>query len=70
MSELIPPVKEGDEIEVVIISTGKEKDGVAKVSGFTVFVPHAAVGETVRIRIKRVLKTYAFAEVVTDKEEN
>lgn len=58
------PVKEGEEYDVEIVSVGGQGDGVAKIEGLTIFVPGASRGDKVRIRIKKLLKTYAFAEVI------
>lgn len=55
----------GDEIEVTIESTGAKGDGIAKVNNFVVIVPGAKEGEKVKVRITRVLKKMAFAEIVT-----
>ncbi len=59
------PVEMGDEIEVTIESTGAKGDGIAKVNNFVVIVPGAKEGEKVKVRITRVLKKMAFAEIVT-----
>jgi 23S rRNA (uridine2552-2'-O)-methyltransferase len=61
---LTGPVRAGDELEVEIVDEGEEGDGIARVEGFTVFVPDATVGETVRVRIKDVKPSFAFAERV------
>jgi len=58
------PIKEGDEIEVTIESTGAKGDGVAKIDNFVVIVPGAKEGQTVRVRITRVLRKMAFGEIV------
>ena len=58
------PVNQGDEIDVTIESTGAKGDGIAKVNNFVVIVPGAKEGEKVRIKITRVLKKMAFAEIV------
>jgi 23S rRNA (uridine2552-2'-O)-methyltransferase len=61
---LTGPVRAGDELEVEIVDEGEEGDGIARVEGFTVFVPDAAVGESVRVRIDDVKPSFAFAERV------
>lgn len=60
------PVKVGDELDVKIESVGSQGDGVAKVDGFVLFVPGAKEGETVRVKVTRVLRKVGFAEVVGD----
>lgn len=58
------PVKVGDEIEVNIEAVGEKGDGIAKKDGFVIFVPNTKQGDTVKIRITRVLRKVSFAEVV------
>lgn len=61
---MVPPVKVGDELEVKIESVGEKGDGVAKVSGFVLFVPGAKEGQTVKVKVTRVLRKVGFAEIV------
>jgi len=56
------PVESGDELTVEITDEGREGDGIARVDGFTVFVPDGDVGEEVEIRIDDVKPRFAFAE--------
>ena len=62
------PVKEGDIVELTIESTGAKGDGVAKVENFVVIVPGAKEGDTVKVRITRVLRKMAFADLLSDDE--
>lgn len=59
-----PPVKEGNLYELKIEDVGKEGDGIARINGFVIFVPNTKVGEAVQVRVTRVLRKLAFAEVV------
>lgn len=59
-----PPVEVGDVVDVKVEAIGSGGDGIAKVEGFVVFVPGTSVDDEVSIRVNRVLKKYAFAEVV------
>jgi 23S rRNA (uridine2552-2'-O)-methyltransferase len=59
---LTAPVAAGDERTVDIVEEGREGDGIARVDGFTVFVPDTTVGEEVEIRIDEVKPRFAFAE--------
>jgi len=61
---LTAPVREGDELAVTIEDEGSEGDGIAKVEGFTLFVPGAETGETVDVRVTDVKPRYGFAERV------
>jgi 23S rRNA (uridine2552-2'-O)-methyltransferase len=56
------PVRAGDELEVDVEDVGSEGDGIAKVEGFTLFVPGADVGETLRVRVTDVKPRFGFAE--------
>lgn len=58
------PVNQGDELEVTIESTGAKGDGIAKVNNFVVIVPGVKQGDKVKVKVTRVLKKMAFAEVV------
>ena len=59
-----PPVKMGDELEVKIEAVGEKGDGIAKKDGFVLFVPNTQEGQTVKIRVTKVLRKVGFAEVV------
>jgi len=58
------PVKVGDVLDVKIVGVGKEGDGFARVSGFVIFIPNSKEGESHKIRIVKVLKSYAFGEII------
>jgi 23S rRNA (uridine2552-2'-O)-methyltransferase len=63
-NRLTAPVRPGEEHEVEIVDTGEEGDGVARIEGFTIFVPDTEEGETVRVRIEDVKPRFGFAEPV------
>lgn len=58
------PVKEGDEIDVKIEAIGEKGDGIAKKDGFVIFIPGVSEGESVRIRVGKVLRKMAFGEKI------
>ncbi len=58
------PVEEGKEYTVTITDVGSQGDGVAKIDGFIVFVPETKVGQTVKVKVVRVMNKSAFARVV------
>ncbi len=60
--ESTAPVEVGETYEVTIEDIAREGDGIARVEGFVIFVPQTQVGDTVNIRITRVLRKFAFAE--------
>ncbi|MFC6615300.1 translation initiation factor IF-2 subunit beta [Halopenitus salinus] len=57
-------VEEGTTYEVEIVGTGRKGDGVAERGEYTIFVPGASEGETVRAYIENVSGTLAFARQV------
>jgi 23S rRNA (uridine2552-2'-O)-methyltransferase len=63
-SRLTAPVRAGDEFDVEIVDTGREGDGIAKVEGYTLFVPGAEEGETVTVAVTDVKPRFGFAERV------
>ena len=64
------PVKEGDELDVKIEAVGDKGDGVAKVEGFVLFIPGTKAGETVKVKITKVLKKVGFAEKIGSAEKS
>ena len=61
-----PPVSEGEEYDVTIDAVGEKGDGIARVSGFVLFVPNTNAGERKRVKITKVLAKVGFAEVIGD----
>ena len=57
-------VEKNKEYIVDIIDNGFEGDGIAKIEGFTIFIPNAIKGEKVKILIVKVLKSLAFGKVI------
>ncbi len=63
------PVKVGEEFEVKIESMSKRGDaGVAKVEGLVIFVAGTNVGDTAKIRITKVGRGYATAEIAATSD--
>ena len=62
---LTAPIREGDELTVDVVDVGSEGDGIAKVDGYTLFVPDAAAGDTVDVRVVDVKPNFGFAERVS-----
>ena len=56
------PVKENQEIEVIIDDIGSRGDGVARIEGYLIFVPRSKIGERVRVKIRSVGEKFALAE--------
>ena len=70
MRRSFSPVKEGEELNAVIEAVAEKGDGIAKKSGFVIFVPGTKVGDKVKIRVKKVAKKVAFAEVIGAYDES
>jgi 23S rRNA (uridine2552-2'-O)-methyltransferase len=58
------PVSEGEKLEVEIEDVGSQGDGIAKIEGYTLFVPDTEVGQTVRVRVTDLKARFGFAETV------
>lgn len=56
------PVKENQEMEVVIDDIGSKGDGIARIEGYLIFVPRCKIGERVKVRIRSVSEKFAVAE--------
>lgn len=62
------PIQTGNEYILSITGLGHSGEGVGKYEDFTVFVPFALPGETVRVKIDMVKKTYGkgtLVEIIT-----
>ena len=57
-------IQKNKEYVVEIIDNGYEGEGIAKIEGFTVFVPGTIKGEKVKILIVKVLSSHAFGKVL------
>jgi 23S rRNA (uridine2552-2'-O)-methyltransferase len=56
------PVKENQEMEVIIDDIGSRGDGTAKIEGYLIFVPRSKIGERVKVKIMTVGEKFALAE--------
>ncbi len=59
----------GEEYTVKILEISKRGDGIAKIRGLVIFVPGVSPGDSVKVRITRVGRRYATAEVVSEETE-
>ncbi|KGK98851.1 deoxyribonuclease [Methanococcoides methylutens] len=62
--ESTAPVEAGETYDVTIEDTAREGDGIARVSGFVIFVPSTKVGDEVTIKVTKVMRKFAFGELV------
>lgn len=58
-------INKNDEFDVDIIDYGANGEGIAKINGYTIFVVGALKGEKCKIHVTKVLKTHAFAKIVS-----
>jgi len=58
------PVELGKEYDVEIQETSRRGEGIARIKGLVCFIPNAKPGEHVRIKITRISRNFAEAEVV------
>ena len=61
---MVKPVEKNKEYIVDIVDNGFEGEGIAKIDGFTVFIPNAIKGERIKILIVKVLSSHAFGKVI------
>ena len=66
--ETFEVVKVGEEMDVTIEAVGEKGDGICKKKGFVLFVPNTKQGDTVRIRVTKVLRKVGFAEVIGEAQ--
>jgi len=62
------PVKVGEEYEVVIETVGSLGDGLARIKGFIIFVADAKHRDRVRVRITKIGRNSATAEIIEKPE--
>jgi predicted RNA-binding protein with TRAM domain len=58
------PVEMGKEYEVDITETSRQGEGIARIQGFVIFVANAKPRDHVKIRITRIGRSAASAEIV------
>jgi 23S rRNA (uracil1939-C5)-methyltransferase len=58
------PVKKNDIVEVTFQDLTHEGSGVAKVNGYTLFVPRALPGEKARVKVIKTKKGYGIGKVI------
>lgn len=58
------PVEKNKEYVVDIIDNGFQGEGIAKINGYTIFIPNAIKGEKVKILILKTTSSHAFAKII------
>jgi predicted RNA-binding protein with TRAM domain len=62
------PVEVGKEYEVDVKETSRRGEGIARIQGLVTFIPNTKPGDHVKIRITRISRRFAEAEVVGEGE--
>ncbi len=62
------PVEMGKEYDAKIEEISRRGEGIARIKGLVTFVPNTKPGDQVRIRITRISRRFAEAEVVGKAE--
>jgi len=62
------PVEIGQEYDVDIQETSRRGEGIARIQGLVIFVPNTKTGDHVKIRIKRISRIFAEAEIVCEEK--
>jgi len=63
------PVEMGKEYDVEIQETSRRGEGITRIKGLVTFVPNTKPGDHVRIKITRISRRFAEAEVVGEAGE-
>jgi len=63
------PVEIGKEYDVEVEELSRRGEGIARIKGLVTFIPNAKPGEHHRIRITRISRRFAEAEIVGEAEE-
>ena len=63
------PVEIGKEYDVEIQEASRRGEGIARIKGLVTFIPNAKPGDHLRIRITRISRRFAEAEIVGKAEE-
>ena len=63
-------IQKNEEYIVEIIDNGFQGEGIAKIEGFTIFIPNTIKGEKVKIIIVKVLSSHAFGKIIEIVEKS
>ena len=63
------PVELGKEYDVEIQEVSRRGEGIARIKGLVTFVPNTKPGDKVKIKITRISRRFAEAEVVGKTEQ-
>ena len=63
------PVEIGKEYDVEVQELSRRGEGIARIKGLVTFIRNAKPGDNVRVRITRISRRFAEAEVVKKQSE-
>jgi predicted RNA-binding protein with TRAM domain len=63
------PVELEKEYSVEIQETSRRGEGITRIEGLVVFVPNTKPGDKVRIKVTRISRRFAEAEVIGEPQE-
>ncbi|MEM3627696.1 MAG: TRAM domain-containing protein [Candidatus Bathyarchaeia archaeon] len=63
------PVELGKEYEVDVQEKSRRGEGIARIQGLVTFIPNTKPGDHVKIKITRISRRFAEAEVVGKEEK-
>jgi predicted RNA-binding protein with TRAM domain len=64
------PVEIGKEYDVEIQETSRRGEGITRIEGLVIFVPKTKPGDKVRIKVTRISRRFAEAEVIEAEEKS
>lgn len=59
------PVELGKEYDVEVKELSKRGEGIARIQGLVTFIPNTKPGDRVKVRITRISRRFAEAEIVS-----
>ena len=64
------PVEVGKEYDVDVQEMSARGEGIARIEGLVIFIPNAKTGDHVKIKVLRISRRFAEAEVVGKEPES
>ncbi|MEM1507807.1 MAG: TRAM domain-containing protein [Candidatus Bathyarchaeia archaeon] len=62
------PVELGKEYDVEVKEVSRKGDGVARIQGLVTFIPNAKPGDHIRVKITKIGRRFAEAEIVSPSQ--
>jgi predicted RNA-binding protein with TRAM domain len=64
------PVEIGQEYDVEVQEISRRGEGIARIKGLVIFIPNAKSGEHLKVKITRISRRFAEAEIVSETPES